>query len=158
MWDENKSRRFEYLRQREGQLTDAEQAELAALLLELENGESAYETEATQRKRRERQKRKENDNDPTNWGAPAVISRIAGAASIIAGIVATLGTVLKGIGISFLPVSRREPGIDVLQNHLFCFGPLVLVCWCAVIVAKPRILFVAVAAFATFFWILGFCE
>ncbi len=55
MWDEQKRERFQQLRQRNGALTDAEQAELAQLVQELEAEEAAYLTPATQRLRQERE-------------------------------------------------------------------------------------------------------
>jgi hypothetical protein len=55
MWDEQKRQRFQQLRQREGQLTAAEQAELVCLIEELEAAEAAYLNEATQRLRQDRQ-------------------------------------------------------------------------------------------------------
>jgi hypothetical protein len=55
MWDEQKSGRFQELRQRQGALTEAEQAELALLFQELESGEAAYLTPAAERLRQERE-------------------------------------------------------------------------------------------------------
>jgi len=57
MWEEHKSRRFQELRQRqqEGQLNEAEQAELTLLVKELEDSEAAYLSSATQRLRQERE-------------------------------------------------------------------------------------------------------
>ena len=59
MGEEQKSARFQELRQRqqENRLVEAEQAELAALIRELEAGEAAYLTPATERLRREREAR-----------------------------------------------------------------------------------------------------
>ena len=56
MWDEQKRSRFQQLRQRqvEDALTQAEQAELALLVRELETAEASYLTAATQRLREER--------------------------------------------------------------------------------------------------------
>ncbi len=56
MWEEQKSCRFQALRQRqrEGVLTEAEQAELALLARELEATEATYLTPATQGLRQER--------------------------------------------------------------------------------------------------------
>lgn len=57
MWDERRRQRFQQLREREslGQLTQAEQAELASLGQELERTESAYLSSATRRVREERE-------------------------------------------------------------------------------------------------------
>jgi len=57
MWDERQRRRFEQLRERDllGQLTQAEQAELASLGQELERAETAYLGSATRRVRKERE-------------------------------------------------------------------------------------------------------
>lgn len=57
MWEEHKSRRFQELRQRqqESVLSEAEQAELALLVKELEAAEAAYLTPATQQLQQERQ-------------------------------------------------------------------------------------------------------
>lgn len=57
MWEEQKSRRFQELRQRqqEGQLSEAEQAELTLLAKELEDSEAAYLSPATQRLRQDRE-------------------------------------------------------------------------------------------------------
>jgi hypothetical protein len=57
MWDEQMSRRFQQLRQRqqENGLNEAEQAELASLVKELEVAEAAYLTLATRQLRQERQ-------------------------------------------------------------------------------------------------------
>lgn len=56
MWEEQKHRRFQELRQRQqgGRLSEAEQAELALLVQELEAVEAAYLNPATQRLRQER--------------------------------------------------------------------------------------------------------
>jgi hypothetical protein len=53
MWDEEKRLRFHQLRQPARQLTEAEQAELASLVQELEAAEAAYLHGATERMRRE---------------------------------------------------------------------------------------------------------
>ncbi len=57
MWEEQKSARFEQLRQRqrEGVITEAEQAELALLVQEIEAAEVAYLTPAAERLRQERE-------------------------------------------------------------------------------------------------------
>lgn len=57
MGEEQKRRRFQELRQRqqEGELSEAERAELALLVQELEAVEAAYLTPATQRLRQERE-------------------------------------------------------------------------------------------------------
>jgi hypothetical protein len=56
MWDGERSSRFQQLRdrQREGGLTEAEKAELARLVQELETAESDYLTPAAERLRQER--------------------------------------------------------------------------------------------------------
>jgi hypothetical protein len=54
MWDEQQRQRFEQLRQREGHLSEAEQAELAALIGELQAAEARYLNQATERMRQER--------------------------------------------------------------------------------------------------------
>lgn len=53
VWDEQKRRRFEELREPGRQLNAAEQADLAALVKELEDAEEAYLKPATERLRRE---------------------------------------------------------------------------------------------------------
>ena len=53
MWDDQKRRRFEDLREPGRQLNAAEQADLAALVKELEDAEAAYLKPATERLRRE---------------------------------------------------------------------------------------------------------
>lgn len=53
MWDAQKRERFQLLREREQQLNDAEQTELASLVLELEAAEAAYLQPATVRLRQE---------------------------------------------------------------------------------------------------------
>jgi hypothetical protein len=57
VWEEQKRSRFQQLRQRqrEGGLTEAEQAELTLLVQELEAAEAAYLAPATARIRRERE-------------------------------------------------------------------------------------------------------
>jgi hypothetical protein len=55
MWDEQKRQRFQQLRQREGQLTAAEQVELASLVQQLESAEADYLNGATERLRQERE-------------------------------------------------------------------------------------------------------
>lgn len=57
MWEQQKSSRFQQLRQRqrESVLTEAEQAELALLVQELEAAEAAYLTPVTERLRQERE-------------------------------------------------------------------------------------------------------
>jgi len=57
MWDERQRRRFQELRERDllGELTQAEQAELASLGEELERAETAYLGSATRRVREERE-------------------------------------------------------------------------------------------------------
>jgi hypothetical protein len=57
MWEEHKSLRVQQLRQRQGEgvLTEAEQAELALLVQELEAAEATYLTPATERLRQERE-------------------------------------------------------------------------------------------------------
>jgi hypothetical protein len=57
VWEEAQRQRFQHLRQRDslGLLTQAEQAELAALGQERERNEAAYLSPATQRLRAERQ-------------------------------------------------------------------------------------------------------
>ena len=57
MWEEQKSSRFQELRERQQKstLTEAEQAELAILVQELEAAEAGYLTPATQRLRQERE-------------------------------------------------------------------------------------------------------
>jgi hypothetical protein len=55
MWDEQKRQRFQWLRQREQQLSAAEQTELASLVKELETAEAAYLQPATERLRQERE-------------------------------------------------------------------------------------------------------
>ena len=57
MWEEQKSRRFQELRQRqqEGALSEAEQAELTLLVKELEDAEATYLSSATQRLQQERE-------------------------------------------------------------------------------------------------------
>jgi peroxiredoxin len=55
MWEEQKSRRFQELRQREGGLSAAELAELTLLVQELEAAEAAYLSPTTQRLRQERE-------------------------------------------------------------------------------------------------------
>lgn len=57
MWEEQKSYRFQELRQRQqdGTLTGSEQAELALLVRELEATEAAYLAPATDRLRQQRQ-------------------------------------------------------------------------------------------------------
>lgn len=56
MWEEQKRRRFQQLRQQhqEGGLSEAEQAELALLVQELEAAEAAYLAPATQQLQQER--------------------------------------------------------------------------------------------------------
>ena len=56
MWEEQKRFRFQQLhqRQRESVLTEAEQAELALLVQELEAAEATYLTPATERLRQQR--------------------------------------------------------------------------------------------------------
>src|SRR6266404_4618077 len=56
MWEGQRSSRFQQLRQREREnvLTEAEQAELALLVQELEAAEATYLTPATERLRQER--------------------------------------------------------------------------------------------------------
>lgn len=63
MWEEQKRSRFQELRQRqqEGGLSEAEQNELALLVLELEAGEAAYLTPATQRMKEERESLEEQN-------------------------------------------------------------------------------------------------
>lgn len=65
MWDEQKRRRFQELRQRqqEGGLTEAEQAELTLLVKELEASEAAYLAPATQRVRQEREALEEQNRN-----------------------------------------------------------------------------------------------
>lgn len=57
MWEEQKSRRFQELRQRQQEhgLSEAEQSELTLLGQELENAEAAYLSSAAQRLRQERE-------------------------------------------------------------------------------------------------------
>src|SRR5436309_9210890 len=57
MWEEQKAARFQQLRQRqrESVLTEAEQAELALLVEELDAAEATYLTAATERLRQERE-------------------------------------------------------------------------------------------------------
>ena len=57
MWDEQKRRRFELLRQRESAsvIADAERSELESLVEELQSAEATYLTPATERLREERQ-------------------------------------------------------------------------------------------------------
>jgi hypothetical protein len=57
MWDEQKRSRFHQLRQRlrDGGLREAEQAELALLVQELEADEAGYLTPSTERLRQERE-------------------------------------------------------------------------------------------------------
>ena len=57
MWKEQTANRFQQLRQRQGKsaLTEAEQAELALLMQELEAAEAGYLTPATERLRQERE-------------------------------------------------------------------------------------------------------
>jgi hypothetical protein len=56
MWDSGKRARFETLREREedGVLTEAEQAELARMIAEIEDAEAAYLAPAAERLRAER--------------------------------------------------------------------------------------------------------
>jgi hypothetical protein len=54
MWNDEKRRRFQTLRQREHELTAHEQAELLALVQELEAVEAVYLTPATERLRKQR--------------------------------------------------------------------------------------------------------
>jgi hypothetical protein len=55
MWDDQKRQRFQWLRQREQQLSAAEQSELASLVKELETAEEMYLQPATERLRQERE-------------------------------------------------------------------------------------------------------
>jgi hypothetical protein len=55
MWEEHKRNRFQQLRQREIDLTDAERSELALLIQELEAAEAANLAPATERLRQERE-------------------------------------------------------------------------------------------------------
>ena len=63
MWDEQKSRRFQDLRQRqlEGRLSEEEQADLSQLVKELEAAEAAYLAPTTQRVRQERESLEEQN-------------------------------------------------------------------------------------------------
>jgi hypothetical protein len=55
MWEQQQRERFQQLRQRESVLTEAERAELAALVQELETAEAAYLAPATERLRHDRE-------------------------------------------------------------------------------------------------------
>ncbi|HTU17910.1 MAG TPA: hypothetical protein VMG10_07580 [Gemmataceae bacterium] len=57
MWEQQKSHRFQELRQRQqaNQLSEGEQAELALLVMEVEAAEAAYLTPATQKLQQERE-------------------------------------------------------------------------------------------------------
>jgi hypothetical protein len=55
MWEEQKRQRLQELRERQSGLTEAERAELAGLLKELEAAEAAYLRPATERLRAERE-------------------------------------------------------------------------------------------------------
>jgi hypothetical protein len=55
MWDDQKRQRFQLLRGRELQLSEAEQTELASLVQELEAAEAAYLQPATERLSQERE-------------------------------------------------------------------------------------------------------
>jgi hypothetical protein len=63
MWEEQKRRRFQELRQRQqdGGLSEAERNELALLMQELEVAEAAYLTPATQRFKQERESLEEQN-------------------------------------------------------------------------------------------------
>ncbi|MBI3408207.1 MAG: hypothetical protein HY040_07610 [Planctomycetes bacterium] len=54
MWNEQKRKRFQQLRERESELTDVERAELAILVHELDTAELTYLSGATERLRHQR--------------------------------------------------------------------------------------------------------
>jgi chromosome segregation ATPase len=66
MWDDQKRQRFQGLRQPNRQLSPAEQAELASLVQELEDAESAYLKPATDRLRDENDALKKRNRELAN--------------------------------------------------------------------------------------------